>query len=163
MEIRAAAEGRVEAPASRVYSYIADFREHHPKFLPPQFSDLVVEQGGYGAGTVHSFTLELGGRRRRATVRVYEPEPGRVLTEIEPLSGMVTRFTVEPDGRGATKVRIETTYQARGIGGLVERAVVPGMLRRLYRRELELLAEYAVTEAITQPRVMRTVGGALIG
>ena len=44
------AERSVEAPAETVYGYIADMREHHPRFLPPAFSDFRVESGGVGAG-----------------------------------------------------------------------------------------------------------------
>ena len=61
MQIIASAEGHIDAPARRVYHYIRDFREHHPRFLPPQFSDLQIETGGVGAGTVHSFNMTLGG------------------------------------------------------------------------------------------------------
>jgi len=31
------AEGIVDAPADTVYRYLADMREHHPRFLPPAF------------------------------------------------------------------------------------------------------------------------------
>ena len=36
----------VDAPADRVYLYLADMRDHHPRFLPPAFSDFQVESGG---------------------------------------------------------------------------------------------------------------------
>jgi hypothetical protein len=32
------AERVVDAPAPTVYGYLADMREHHPRFLPPAFS-----------------------------------------------------------------------------------------------------------------------------
>ena len=60
-ELRAAAERWIEAPAERVYGGIADFREHHHRFLPPAFSDFHVEAGGVGAGTVSGFKLRLAG------------------------------------------------------------------------------------------------------
>jgi hypothetical protein len=44
------AEGMVDAPADAVYRCIADMRDHHPRFLPPAFSDFQVESGGTGAG-----------------------------------------------------------------------------------------------------------------
>ena len=71
------AEGTVEAPADTVYRYIADMREHHPRFLPPAFSGFRVESGG----TVTRFTLTAGGRTREYRAMIAEPEPGRVLTE----------------------------------------------------------------------------------
>jgi hypothetical protein len=47
-KINVSAEGTVAAPAETVYGYIADMREHHPKFLPPAFSEFTVESGGIG-------------------------------------------------------------------------------------------------------------------
>ena len=84
MQINASAERRIDAPARRVYAYIADFRQHHPNFLPPQFSDLEIECGGVGAGTVHRFRVTLGGRTTQYRVRVGEPDPGHVLIESDP-------------------------------------------------------------------------------
>ena len=40
---RASAEGMVDAPADTVYRYLADMRDHHPRFMPPAFSDFQVE------------------------------------------------------------------------------------------------------------------------
>ena len=54
MQITAAAERTIDAPAAHVYELIRDFRQHHPNFLPSAFSDFQVEVGGVGAGTVHS-------------------------------------------------------------------------------------------------------------
>ena len=42
------AEATVDAPADRVYLYLADMRDHHSRFLPPAFSDFQVESGGVG-------------------------------------------------------------------------------------------------------------------
>ena len=60
-ERRVAAERHIGAPAEHVYRLLTDFRAHHPRVLPPAFSDFTVEQGGVGAGTVHSFRLTAGG------------------------------------------------------------------------------------------------------
>lgn len=163
MKITAAAERRIEAPASRVYAYISDFRQHHPNFLPSAFSDLVVEEGGIGAGTVHRFTLTLGGRTSTARVVVDEPEPGRVLTETEPERGLVTTFTVEPKPRGMSRVQIHTAWETPGIRGVVERLLVPAMLRRLYTEELHLLDGYARELSRTTPRLVSAARGVVIG
>jgi len=80
-ELRAVAERAIGGPATLVYRLIADFDRHHPQFLRPAFSDLQVEEGGVGAGTVHSFRMTAGGRTRSFRMRVEEPDPGRVLTE----------------------------------------------------------------------------------
>jgi hypothetical protein len=55
-------------------------REHHPRFLPPAFSDFRVESGAVGAGTITRFKLTAGRRTREYRMQVAEPEPGRVLT-----------------------------------------------------------------------------------
>ena len=93
-EVRVAKEGGVGAPADVVYALIADMREHHPRFLPPAFSDFRVESGGVGAGTITRFKVTAGGRTRDYRMKVDEPEPGRVLTESDTSSSMVTTTTV---------------------------------------------------------------------
>jgi hypothetical protein len=142
-EIRVRAERPIAAPAGQVYGYLADYQQHHPRLLPPAFSDLVVEQGGVGAGTVFRFRLKVGGRTREGRMQVAEPVPGQVLTESDLTSSLVTRFTVTPEAQ-ACRVRIETTWQgARGVGGFFERLFAPRALRKLYAEELERLDRYA--------------------
>jgi uncharacterized protein YndB with AHSA1/START domain len=94
--IHVSAERTVDAPAETVYGYIADMREHHPRFLPPAFSDFDVESGGVGAGTITRFKVSAGRRSREYRMRVAEPEPGRVLTESDTSPSLATTFTVTP-------------------------------------------------------------------
>jgi hypothetical protein len=137
------AEGTVDAPADTVYRYLADMRGHHPRFLPPAFSDFQVESGGVGAGTVTRFKMTAGGRTREYRMKVAEPEPGRVLTESDMNSTAVTTFTVSAQG-GASLVRISTAWDgAGGIGGLLERMFAPRELRAIYADELKRLDVYA--------------------
>jgi hypothetical protein len=139
----AATEAVVDAPADTVYGYIADMREHHPRFLPPAFSDFQVESGGVGAGTVTRFTMTAGGRTRQYRMKVTEPEPGQVLTESDMDSSAVTSFTVSPQG-SASLVRISTEWDgASGIGGFFERMFAPRVLRAIYADELKRLDAYA--------------------
>ena len=137
------AERPVEAPAETVYGYIADMREHHPRFLPPAFSDFRVESGGVGAGTVARYKMTAGGRTREYQMKVAEPEPGRVLTESDANSSAVTTFTVSPQA-GASLVQISTTWDgAHGIGGFFERMFAPRVMRAIYMDELNRLDAYA--------------------
>lgn len=137
------AERPVDAPADTVYSYIADMREHHPRFLPPAFSDFQVESGGVGAGTVTRYKLTVGGRTRELRVTVAEPTPGRVLTESDASSSAVTTFTVAPEG-GTSRVQIHSEWDsAGGIGGVLERMFAPRMLRAIIIDELGRLDVYA--------------------
>lgn len=149
-QIEVIAEADVHAPAETVYGYIADIREHHARFLPPAFSDFEVESGGVGAGTITRFKITAGGRTRSYRMRVDEPEPGRVLTETDLESSLVTTWTVTPEGDSA-RVRIATSWQgAGGIGGFFERLFAPRVLRGLYADELARLDAYAHERAATQ-------------
>jgi uncharacterized protein YndB with AHSA1/START domain len=134
-------EGRVGAPPEVVYRCIAD-HEQHRGFLPPAFSDFEVEAGGIGAGTITTFTVRTGGGSRAFRMRVEEPEPGRVLTESDTDSDLVTTWTVMPE-TGGSRVEIATTWSAEGIVGFFERLLAPRAMRRLYAEELDLLDSYA--------------------
>jgi uncharacterized protein YndB with AHSA1/START domain len=147
--INVSAEGLVNAPTEAVYRYIADMREHHPRFLPSAFSDFRVESGGVGAGTVTRFKVSAGGRTREYRMEVGEPEPGRVLTESDTASSLVTTFIVEPDGQ-RSRVQISTTWEgAGGIGGLFERTFAPRVMKRIYAEELASLDRYAQQQSTT--------------
>ena len=82
--LRAAADRTVPAPAAAVYALLADYRDGHHRILPPAFTDLMVLQGGIGAGTIIRFALKFAGRKQVLEARVEEPEPGRVLSEAYP-------------------------------------------------------------------------------
>jgi len=141
--VEVTAERTIEAPAEAVYGYLADLRDHHPRFLPPAFSDFEVESGGVGAGTVTRFKVTAGGRTREYRMQVAEPEPGRVMTESDTNSSLVTTFTVVPTG-ASSRVSISTTWQgAGGIGGLFEKMFAPKVMRGIYLDELERLNAYA--------------------
>jgi Polyketide cyclase / dehydrase and lipid transport len=145
--ISVSAERKVSAPAPTVYGYIADYREHHPEFLPPAFSGFEVESGGVGAGTIVRFALTAGGRTRQNRQQVAEPEPGRVLTESDTGSSSVTTFTVTPDGDDCT-VQINSRWNgAGGVGGFFERLFAPPTLRRIMTDELSRLDAYAREQA----------------
>ena len=148
--IHVAAERDVAAAAEVVYGYIADNREHHQHFLPDAFSNFQVEAGGVGAGTITRFRITAGGRSREYRMAVAEPEPGRVLTESDTGSSLVTTFTVTPQG-GASRVRIGTSWEgAGGVGGFFERLFAPRVLRKIYAEELERLDAYARERAAPQ-------------
>jgi hypothetical protein len=141
--INVSADRAIGAPADAVYRYLADMREHHPRFLPPAFEDFQVESGGVGAGTITCFRMNAGGRSREYRMEVAEPEPGRVLTESDTGSSLVTTFTVTPEG-SVSLVEISTRWQgAGGIGGFFERLFAPRVMRSIYADELDRLDAYA--------------------
>ncbi len=133
--LRVSAERTIAAPSETVYRCIADYRQHHPRILPPAFSEVRVEEGGVGAGTVVSFRITTAGRSRAYRMRVAEPEPGRVLTETDTASSLVTTFMVTPEGTGS-RVRIETAWQGAGGFGWSDGAPLraPGAPEAVCRR-----------------------------
>jgi Polyketide cyclase / dehydrase and lipid transport len=148
-QIEVGAEREISAPAGRVYALLADYREHHPKILPPAFSNFRVEEGGVGAGTVVAFQMTAGGRTRTSRMKVTEPEPGRLLQESDLNSRLITRFTVTPLPANRCLVRIDTRWPgASGIGGFFERLFAPKVLHRVYVDELGRLDRYAQEQSV---------------
>jgi hypothetical protein len=130
-----------------VFDCLCDYRQHRPRFLPPAFSELVVEEGATGEGTVVRFTVTAGGRSRRYRMRIGVLEPDRVLEERDMDSSLVTRYVLTPEG-SRTDVTIETTWRgAGGIGGFFERMFAPAALERIYDDELARLEAYAREQA----------------
>jgi len=141
-KVEASAERIIDAPADQVYGYIADMHQHQ-RFLPPEFSDFQVEEGGVGAGSVTRFAVTAGGRTRNYRMRVSEPAPGQTLVESDMNSSLVTTYTIEPQG-ARSLVRISTSWDgATGIGGFFERTFAPRAMHRIYLDELERLNAYA--------------------
>jgi hypothetical protein len=140
--------GKVAAPAARVYTVIADYRQHHPHIIPPEyFRRLDVLAGGVGAGTRTRVEMRILGAAREFEQVVTEPEPGRVLREANS-DGSVTTFTVEDGGDGETQVTISTELPRRpGLAGALERPLTSMVLRRIYRKEIARLAEYVAGPA----------------
>jgi hypothetical protein len=136
------AERRVAAPADVVYHLIADYREHHRPggFLPPAFAEMHIAKGGVGEGTVLSWIIDAGGRRRPVSAIVRETEPGRTLVEDGP--GIQTTFTVEPLADGA-RVRFDTVIDDGGVQGILTRLFAARLLEPIYEDELRRLEEHA--------------------
>lgn len=138
----------IHAPAARVYAIIADYRVHHPRIVPPEyFTKIEVEAGGIGAGTRTRVETRVLGQTKRFVHLIREPEPGRILDEVDVDGFSVTRFTVDPAEQGkSASITIQTTFRVRtGPLGALERAVTAAMLRRIYKKELARLEQYAAT------------------
>lgn len=147
------ASSQIQAAATVVYATIADYRNGHPHILPSNFSNLVVEEGGIGAGTRIRFDMTLLGQTQSYRATITEPEPGRVLVEDNgPETGSVTTFTVDPLAQGtAAQVTITTTFTQRpGLGGQIERWLLKLFVPRVYNQELQLLAKVAKERQQTQ-------------
>ena len=119
------ASATIPARCDRVYSLIANYRDGHPRILPKQFSSLIVEEGGIGAGTIIRFQMSVFGKKQTFRAAITEPEPGHVLVETDlDANGAVTTFTVNPGTAPAdSHVTISTQLPVRlGFLGHIERA-----------------------------------------
>jgi hypothetical protein len=136
----------IPARRERVYALLADYKNGHPRILPKQFTGLMVEQGGIGAGTIIRVEMSFLGKKRTLRMAITEPEPGCVLVEtsLEP-NGSITTFTVNPGTAPAdSHVTISTEISNRGgIPGKIEGLVSKFFLRSIYEKELENLARVA--------------------
>ena len=144
--LHAEASALIPARPEEVYGILSDYRHQHPQILPKEyFPRLELEQGGSGAGTVFKVWTRALGVERIYHMDVSEPQPGRVLTEIDRGTGLKTTFTVVPaEQTGQTLLTIATDWNAQaGISGFFEKLVTPWMIRRIYRKELQLIADYA--------------------
>jgi hypothetical protein len=124
---------------------LKDYHHQHGQILPKEyFSDLQIDQGGQGAGTVFRVKLRVMGREFTYHMAVTEPVPGRMLVETDQNSGTVTTFTVTPtaDVR-QSQVQIATEWEAKpGVAGAIERLMTGYFMRRIYRQELDQLASF---------------------
>ena len=147
---RVTASARIAAAPKRVYDVLADYRDGRPRILPKRFSDLTVERGGFGGGTIIQFHMRVGGRSQAFRAAITEPEPGRVLAETNLEGRMaVTTFIVAAEGVGETAhVTITTELPVRsGILGAIERFLTTKTLQPLYREELRMLGKFVSTPA----------------
>jgi hypothetical protein len=140
------ASAHIPARRERVHSVIANYPDGHPRVVPKQFTGMVVEHGGIGAGTIIRFQMRIFGRKQTFRAAITEPEPGRMLVETDlDANGAVTTLTVNPDAAPADcQVTISTELKVRGgVMGVIERTLSTLLLRPLYIKELENLARVA--------------------
>ena len=144
-QVRAASSALIDAPSSTIYAILADYRNEHPKILPqPYFTDLTVESGGYGAGTIFRTEVRVLGVTQQYRMTVSEPEPGHVLVETDITTGLVTTFTITLLHKRQTRLEIATVWQSpNGVRGFVERLTTPSIMRHIYAKQLRLIADYA--------------------
>jgi hypothetical protein len=135
----------IDAPAKGIYALLADYRVGHPSIVPKQyFTSLVVEQGGVGAGTIVVSNLKIWGKEFSTRQLVSEPQPGRVLAETDMETGQYTEFVFEPvEGGQKTNLVIASEFPAKpGFMGWLEKQVQMSVIRRMYRQELQNIAEH---------------------
>jgi hypothetical protein len=159
---RAQAENPINARPPAVYAVLADYKAHHPRIMPESlFSNLEVETGGVGAGTLFHITFRMLGRRQQLHMQVAEPEPGHVLTETNLDTGVVTKFTVAPeDGGSRTLARISSEWETGGgLRGFIDRLATPVLMRRIFRLQLRELGRYMLSMEASKERPPIREGG----
>jgi len=142
-KVAASAERTIDAPVDKLYRYLADM-QLHSRFVPPPFYEYNVDEGGVGAGSVVSFKIKFAGGVRELRMHVTEPEPGRTLVQTDTGgSGLVTTFTVTPQGDQAL-LNITSSFDGEsGVAGFVERIIAPRRLHHIYVKELARIDAYA--------------------
>jgi hypothetical protein len=140
----------IQVPAEILYNIIADYRRMHWLILPKQyFLSLEVEEGGFGAGTIVNFAMRILGQTQSFHSLITEPEPGRLLVETDIKSGIATSFHIVPiEKEGQTRVTISTELEGRNF---LEAWIAKMMLQKIYRLELDLLAQVAEEQAHRKP------------
>ena len=147
MQTRIAASAIIRVPAQQVYTILADYHNGHSHILPSQyFSDLHVEQGGIGAGTVIGFQMRVLGKTQTFRAAITEPEPGHVLVETNLPSGPVTTIAVDPN-MGGQHAQVTITTELT-VSNWLEGVFTKMLLHRIYVQELELLAAYAQEQSL---------------
>jgi hypothetical protein len=134
----------IDGQPEEIYAVIRDYHIGHRAILPkPYFTGLEVEKGGVGAGTVILVHMEVFGNKRTYRHVVTEPEPNRLLIEQDDNLGVMSRFRVEPVNEHQTRVTIIADSRPQpGFTGLMEKLFNPPIMRKIFREELQLLAEY---------------------
>jgi hypothetical protein len=139
----------INASPDLIYAILSDYREGHVAILPKKyFTGITVLEGGQGAGTIIDVRMQVMGVEQELQLEVSEPEPGRVLVERDQAAGILTTFTVDPmeDGK-SSRVTIATQAKASpGLRGWIEKLVNPVIVRRIYKEELQQLADYVHTK-----------------
>jgi hypothetical protein len=143
----------IDARPEEIYAILVDYHNGHPQIVPKEyFRNMEVEEGGYGAGTIIRYHTRVFGVERPARAVVSEPEPGRVLVETEMTSSIVTTFTITPISNGQqTRVQIATEWKpGRNIFAVLEQAFYPMIMRRMYPKELNLIAAFVKNRTTTE-------------
>lgn len=144
-KVHADASAVIQAQPDEVYAVLADYRNEHIHVLPEEyFSDLRVEAGGTGAGTVFRVCTHVMGTQREFHMQVSEPEPGRILQETDLPTGLVTRFVLDPaQGGQYTRLTISSDWESsRGLAGWMDRLFTPRIMRQIYTKQLAKVDAY---------------------
>jgi len=132
----------------RAYAVLADYLDGHRRILPPQFTEMTVEQGGIGAGTIIRCQMTAFGRKQNFRAAITEPEPGRVLVETGLDAKRVVTTSIVDPGHHANECHVTFTTELPvrgGLIGVIEGFMAERYLRPIYLEELQRLGQVAAT------------------
>lgn len=134
----------IDARPEDIYAVIRDYNVGHRAILPkPYFTGMDIEKGGVGAGTIVLVHMEVFGNKRTFRHVVSEPEPNRLLVEQDENLGVTSQFLVEPINVEQSRVTIIADARPQpGFVGIMERLMNPPIMRRIFKEELQNLADY---------------------
>lgn len=134
----------IPASSTTIYKVLCDYEEGHRAILPePYFTDMIVEKGGQGAGTIALVHMNVMGAKRSFRLETFEPEPGRILEEVDQGNGNLTRFIIEQVDDDHCLVTIASEFHIQpGFKGWLERLTNPPIIRHIYKKELQNLVSY---------------------
>jgi hypothetical protein len=155
----------IDASADSVYNVLKDYRNGHPFILPSQyFEDVKIIRGyGIGEGTRMQkvYKVPILQKRYVLILDVSEPEPGRILQEIDTGAVNIIRFIVDPivdlddiggDGGGtmtspSTKCSVTIDVQmlnSLGIWAVFEMMMKKYVCYSMYNEALNELNRYMI-------------------
>lgn len=155
----------INARPADVYAALIDYAGKHIQILTANFLDYTVEKGGQGDGTIVRYRLRAARRERPYRMQIREAVKGRVITESDTNSSLVTTWTVLPQDQGQqTMVRVSSEWEGgSGVGGFFERLFAPLGLRRIYTSMLDSLGNIVqATEGSTALTSTDTMGKKLL-
>src|SRR6476660_6291342 len=137
-QVSAASSVLIDAAPEKVLAAVADYTTVRPKILSAHYRDYAVLQGGHGAGTVASSTMQATKSRVR-DAKTNVDLAGHTVIEKDANSSMVTNWTGAPAGPGSS-VTVKTSWNgAGGIGGFFEKTFAPLGLRKIQAEVLDNL------------------------
>ncbi|QBD81616.1 SRPBCC family protein [Ktedonosporobacter rubrisoli] len=150
--IHVESERVIHATPEKVYETLTDYKEKRQLMLTPNFLDYMVVKGGKGEGTIISYRLQAAQRERAYRMQVTEPAKGKIITESDSNSSLVTTWKLLPmQGGQSTIVSVSSEWEGgQGVGGFFERTFAPLGLRRIYDDMLALLASLVQTGSVSE-------------
>jgi hypothetical protein len=144
-------EAVINARANEVYAVLADYHDGHPNIVPKSFCEgvKVIKGTGIGGNSRIECYFNILGQRETLFMDVSEPEPGRILQEIDSKAINITRFIVDPIDDATCSVTIQTKVMKQiGFppGPTIDMWLKKIMLKSMFKAELKLLNEFMATK-----------------